>query len=125
MLFRSTSYHFFRLLQRTRHAVMIYNSVPDVMGGGEVSRFVLQIENELTKRNPQIRVIRKMVNVPIARLGNTQEITILKEPDVIRQLEKMAERGVSPSALNTYVRCPLQFYYRYVAKIEVPEQPEV
>ena len=120
-----TSYHFFRLLQRTRHAVMIYNSVPDVMGGGEVSRFVLQIENELTKRNPQIRVIRKMVNVPIARLGNTQEITILKEPDVIRQLEKMAERGVSPSALNTYVRCPLQFYYRYVAKIEVPEQPEV
>jgi len=111
------SYHFFRLLQRTRHAVMIYNSVPDVMGGGEVSRFVLQIENELTKRN--------LVNVPIAEPGRTQEITILKEPDVIRQLKEMAERGISPSALNTYVRCPLQFYYRYVAKIEVPGQPEV
>ena len=120
-----TSYHFFRLLQRTRHAVMIYNSVPDVMGGGEVSRFVLQIENELTKRNPKIRIIRKMVNVPIEEPMKTQEITILKEPDVIRQLKKMAERGISPSALNTYVRCPLQFYYRYVAKIEVPERPEV
>jgi CRISPR/Cas system-associated exonuclease Cas4 (RecB family) len=119
------SYHFFRLLQRTRHAVMIYNSVPDVMGGGEVSRFVLQIENELTKRNPQIRVIRKMVNVPIAGLGNTQEIAILKKPDIIRRLKKMAERGISLSALNTYIRCPLQFYYRYVTKIEVPEQPEV
>ena len=119
------SYHFFRLLQRTRHAVMIYNSVPDVMGGGEVSRFVLQIENELIKRNPKIRIIRKMVNVPVAGHENRQEITILKEPDVIRQLKNMAERGISPSALNNYVRCPLQFYYRYVAKIEVPEQPEV
>ena len=119
------SYHFFRLLQRTRHAVIIFNSVPDVMGGGEVSRFVLQIENELTKRNPQIRVIRKVVNVPMAGPGNRQETTIRKEPDVIRQLKKMAEKGISPSALNAYVRCPLQFYYRYVAKIEVPEQPEV
>ena len=106
------SYHFFRLLQRTRHAVIIFNSVPDVMGGGEVSRFVLQIENELTKRNPQIRVIRKVVNVPMAGPGNRQETTIRKEPDVIRQLKKMAEKGISPSALNAYVRCPLQFYYR-------------
>ncbi len=120
-----TSYHFFRLLQRTRHAVMIYNSEPDVMGGGEVSRFVLQIENELLKRNPNIHVSRKMMNVPMRDSGYPREISIRKEKSVLQQLHQLAERGISPSALNTYVRCPLQFYYRYVAKIEVPEQPEV
>lgn len=119
------SYHFFRLLQRTKHAVMIYNSEPDVLGGGEVSRFVLQIENELAKRNPNIRVSRKMINVPLKETGNPQDIAIRKEETVMQQLQKLAEEGISPSALNTYVRCPLQFYYRYVVKIDIPVQPEV
>ncbi len=119
------SYHFFRMLQHTRHAVMVYNSEPDVMGGGEVSRFVLQIENELAKRNPDIRITRKMVHVPLNETGNVQEFTIRKEKPVMQQLQKLAGRGVSPTALNAYVNCPLQFYYRYVAKIDVPEQPEV
>ncbi len=119
------SYHFFRLLQRTRHAVIIYNSEPDVMGGGEVSRFVLQIENELSKRNPNIRISRKMVSVPLKEIGHSQEISIRKEKAIMQQLRKLAERGISPSALNAYVRCPLQFYYRYVVKIDIPIQPEV
>ncbi len=119
------SYHFFRLLQRTRHAVLIYNSEPDVMGGGEVSRFVLQIENELAKRNPNIRLSRKIVNVPLNETGHVQDITIQKDKPVMQQMRKLAEKGISPTALNTYVRCPLQFYYSYVAKIDVPVQPEV
>ncbi len=119
------SYHFFRLLQRAKHTVIIYNSEPDVLGGGEVSRFVLQIENELVKRNPNIRVSRKMVKVPLKETGNPQDIAIRKEKSVMQQLQKLAEKGISPSALNTYVRCPLQFYYRYVIKIAIPVQPEV
>jgi len=119
------SYHFFRLLQRTRHAVMIYNSEPDALGGGEISRFVLQIENELAKRNPNIRIFRKMVSIPLKETGHPQDITIRKEKSVMQQLQQMAEKGISPSALNVYVRCSLQFYYRYVAKIDLPVQPEV
>jgi CRISPR/Cas system-associated exonuclease Cas4 (RecB family) len=118
------SYHFFRLLQRTKHAVMIYNSEPDVMGGGEVSRFVLQIENELSKRNPAVRISRKMVNVPMNETGNPAGMSIRKEKDIMQRLHQLAEKGISPSALNTYVRCPLQFYYRYVAEIALPVQPE-
>ncbi len=119
------SYHFFRLLQHTRHAVMIYNSEPDVMGGGEASRFVLQIENELARRNPEIYVSRKIVNVPLKKSDKLQEIVIWKEANILQRLRTLAETGISPSALNTYVRCPLQFYYHYVAKIDVPVQPEV
>ncbi len=119
------SYHFFRLLQRTKHAAILYNSEPDVMGGGEVSRFVLQIENELSKHNPNIRISRKMVNVPLKGTGNSPEISIRKEKTIMQQLRKLAKKGISPSALNIYVRCPLQFYYRYVAEIDVPMPPEV
>jgi CRISPR/Cas system-associated exonuclease Cas4 (RecB family) len=54
-----------------------------------------------------------------------KEIVMEKERDIAGQLNRMAQNGLSPSALNTYVRCPLQFYYRYVARVKVPEQPEV
>jgi len=119
------SYHFFRLLQHTQQIALIYNSEPDVLGGGEVSRFVLQIENELVERNPRILLNQKTVQVPISEPETKQEIIIQKEPAIMQQLKELAQKGISPSAFNTYVRCPLQFYYRYVANIEVPEQPEV
>ncbi len=119
------SYHFFRLMQHPRHVVLVYNSESDVMGGGEVSRFVLQIENELAKHNPNICVSRKMVSVPLTETEKPQALTIRKEISVMQRLQKLLKNGISPSALITYVRCPLQFYFHYVAKIEVPVQPEV
>ncbi len=120
-----TAYHFFRLLQHAQQAVMVYNSEPDVMGGGEVSRLVLQIENELAGRNPKIRVSRKIIHVPLNKPDSTDGITITKDKAVMSLLKKQVEKGISPSALNTYVRCPLLFYYRYVARIDIPVQPEV
>ena len=31
---------------------------------------------------------------------------------------------LSPSAINRYMRCPLQLYYRYIADIKEPDQPD-
>ena len=119
------SYHFFRLLQQAREVALIYNSEPDVLGGGEVSRFVLQIENELAARNPEINFRHKTVYVPLPGTATERRVSVAKQPGVVQRLKQLAERGISPSALNTYVRCPLQFYYRYVARIEVTAPPEV
>jgi ATP-dependent helicase/nuclease subunit B len=119
------SYYFFRLLQQPRKVALIYNSEPGVLGGGEVSRFVLQIENELVPRNPKIVYRHKTVYVPLISQTISHRISISKEPAVMELLKQLAERGISPSALNAYVRCPLQFYFRYVARIKEPPQPEV
>ncbi len=119
------SYHFFRLLQSAGKVALIYNSEPDVLGGGEVSRFVLQIENELKPLNPQLIFRKKMVYVPLKHAKLKRETAPVKEPAIIKQLQGLAQYGFSPSALNTYVRCPLQFYFRYVARVEVPDMPEV
>ncbi len=119
------SYHFFRLLQHAHQVALIYNSEPDVLGGGEVSRFVLQIENELARQNPLLRFQHHMAYVPLRDTVRQQEISVAKEPAVMQKLLVLAQRGISPSAINMFVRCPLQFYYRYVAGIEAPLQPEL
>ena len=33
-----------------------------------------------------------------------------------------SKRILSPSAVNSYINCPLQFYYRYIARIKEPEE---
>jgi CRISPR/Cas system-associated exonuclease Cas4 (RecB family) len=33
-------------------------------------------------------------------------------------------KTLSPTAINRYMRCPLQFYYRYVADIQEPDVPD-
>src|SRR5690242_16939582 len=50
------SYHFYRLLQRARNIYLIYNTEVKSINAGEKSRFLLQIENELCKRNEKIKL---------------------------------------------------------------------
>ena len=40
------SYHFYRLLQRAKNIYLLYNTEPDVINGGEMSRFIRQLEIE-------------------------------------------------------------------------------
>jgi CRISPR/Cas system-associated exonuclease Cas4 (RecB family) len=49
-------------------------------------------------------------------------ISIGKNQDVLRALARLNEgnirsRGLSPSAINTYLDCQLKFYFQYVARI--------
>lgn len=33
-------------------------------------------------------------------------------------------RTLSPTAINTYLRCPMRFYYKYVANIQEPDEQD-
>ncbi|MBE0650452.1 MAG: PD-(D/E)XK nuclease family protein [Bacteroidales bacterium] len=118
------SYHFFRLLQRAKHVVYLYNSEPDVFGNGEPSRFIRQIEHELVGKNPNLVFKKELVNTPLRETDIQTEIKIEKSSEVLSGLKELAENGISPSALNSFIKCTLQFYLKYVLKIEVPDPVE-
>ncbi len=118
------SYHFFRLLQRAKHVVYLYNSEPDVLGNGEPSRFIRQIEHELLGKNPNLSFSQKVVNTPLRENNIQTEIKIEKTEEVFIKIKQMAQNGISPSALNAYIRCTLQFYLKYVLRIKVPDPAE-
>ena len=40
------AYHFYRLIKRAQNIWFIYNTEPDAVNSGEVSRFITQIEVE-------------------------------------------------------------------------------
>lgn len=117
------AYLFYRMLQRAENIFLFYNTETDVLGQGESSRYLKQLmyESGLTME-------RKVLHDPI-QPSAIHPIIIQKDNGVIEALVKLSEgnsrfKGISPSALNTYIECRLRFYLRHVAKVKEPDEVE-
>ena len=115
------AYHFYRLLQRAKNITLVYNSDADKLGGGEKSRFILQIENELSKINPFIKLEKGIINTEILKQdvnkAESHKIIIKKNKHINNRLVEITKKGFSPSLLSNYISCPLKFYFSYVLNI--------
>ncbi|MEE4176830.1 MAG: PD-(D/E)XK nuclease family protein [Bacteroides sp.] len=118
------AYHFYRLLQRADNVFLIYNTESGGMGSNEKSRFITQIEHEIKSYNPDIELHNQLVSLRPSIKTGTQEISIPKTPEILERLKQMAARGLSPSALNTFIRCSLKFYLEKVARLREAEEVE-
>jgi hypothetical protein len=117
------SYLFYRVLQRAENVSIFYNSETDVLGQGEMSRYLQQLLFE-----SGLEVEKRVLHTPIEPQG-IHPIVIEKNQQVMEGLMKLNEgnsyfRGISPSALNSYIECRLKFYFRHVAKIREADAVE-
>lgn len=117
------AYHFYRLIQRAENITLIYNGQNKGLGGGEPSRFIKQIEYELSKQNPKINFIKKGIS-NVLEIDEEKLISIEKTEDIQDRLKNLANKGLSASALIDYINDPLKFYYRRVLGIKEKEDLE-
>ena len=110
------TYHFYRLLHRASSCHLLYNSSASGLQTGEPSRFLAQLEL-LPQAHHKIehKVLHNSSNL---KLSATQEFP--KTSGVVQRLSAWAQKGISPSALTSYLRDPLQFYERYVLQLKAP-----
>ncbi len=108
------TYHFYRLLQRAQNVYITYNTEPDVLEGGEKSRFVTQL---LTDQN-LAPFLSHTIEVPKVALVSEKPKQIAKTPKLMEQLYRLASSGFSPTSLSTYIKNPYAFYKRYVLGIQ-------
>jgi hypothetical protein len=75
--------------------------------------------------NPQADIQDMIFAVdPPAVLGE-QIISVQKDEAVMKKLDDiLTNSGISPSALNTYINCSLQYYFRYIAGLREQEDME-
>lgn len=113
------AYNFYRLLQRAKRVYLLYHTESEGVGKGEASRFVLQLRRELAMRYPGTLTLREEVlAVPNVAPPPTEYLPGQKSVPVMERLRQMAERGLSPSALNKYRACPQKFYLENVLGIQ-------
>ncbi len=114
------SYLFYRLIQRAKNVRFYYNTQAEFGQSGEMSRFVRQLEIESPHQVQHDSVTQQI------KPRSARDIEIDKSDEVMRRLSEYTSndsKGFAPSALNAYLSCRLQFYYKYVA--ELYEQDDV
>ncbi len=118
----SYAYHFYRLLHRSKRIFLVHNSEQGTTGGGEMSRYILQILNEVQPIAGNNMVITKRSIAAPLEATNPMPLVIEKDASVMDALSYF-EKGpngikkgnLSSTALTTYINCPMQFYHKYVA----------
>jgi len=113
-------YQFRRLISSARNIFLVYNTSEDK----ERSRFIEELIWEKEKQAKSLGV------VPVR--GGSFQINVLPEKTRINKsrdiLDFLKGRRFSPTSINTYLRCPQSFYYKYVLglkeKEDFLEEPE-
>lgn len=114
------TYHFYHLLQRAKNIYLLYNIESEGLDAGERSRFITQLEVE--KQANHI-LTHEVYN---ANLPDTAYLPMIipKSEQVMLRLKEIAEKGFSPSALTSYIRNPIQFYFQKILRISEVEEVE-
>lgn len=112
------AYNFLRLLQRSKEAVLVH---VDDAGANGPSRFIAQLEHGLYKGRPGMMTVAT-ARVPVPVRG-AAAVMIPNDEETRARVRALLERGLSPSALGTWLRCPLDFWFRYVRGLKEPDVP--
>ena len=123
------AYHFYRLLQRASEITITYDSQTDTFGKGEKSRFLTQLQLEMKQFNASINIHESVASYNDFQETLNNVVVIHKDKAVLDTiLEKVTSQdpfgALSPSSLITYKDCPLQFYFRYGARLKEIKEVE-
>lgn len=114
------TYHFYHLLQRAKNIYLIYNTESEGLDAGEKSRFITQLEVEKQAKH---NLSHEIYNALLPETAY-QPIKIPKSEAVMERLKEIAEKGFSPSALTSYIRNPIDFYFQKILRISEVEEVE-
>lgn len=117
------AYHFYHLLQHTHELVFYYNTETDPLGGGEMSRYLLQIKHQLMQANTAIVWEEMAFNPPLPSGTGEAKIEIAKTEAILKALTSKARDGLSPSALSRFFNCSLQFYFSDILNLKEKNLP--
>jgi ATP-dependent helicase/nuclease subunit B len=99
-------YQFRRLIESARTVHLVY-AVNDI---NEKSRFIEELLWERQKGQKKIDVIN-VVRGRFKAEARLKKFSVHKTPEILRYLKSQT---YSASRINTYLFCPLQFYFQYV-----------
>lgn len=114
------AYYFYRLISRAENVWMTYCSTADEKGTGEPSRYIRQLEYE-----SGMPITKLKVGVDV-NLQQTESIVVEKDERTMERLSAYTSgnKRLSPTAFSTYVQCPMRFFCKYMAKINVEDELE-
>ena len=109
------AYYFFRMISRAENVFLLYDSRVQGVSSGEESRYIKQLMQVYNRGNNNEFIYDYSIIAP-----GSSSISIKKTRRVMEILEKFKDanapdrRYLSASSINTYIDCPLKFYFQKV-----------
>lgn len=113
------AYHFYRLIRRAKQVTLLYDTRTTGLQTGEVGRFVHQL-----RYHYQYPLIDELVVYDVASSA-VPPISVQKTAEVEKLLSDFLSggtRALSASAINTYLDCPLKFYFSVLEQIQEEDE---
>ena len=107
------AHHFYRLLHEAEDLTLVYSQGKTHIGTDEPSRYIQQLEMEWCRVNTNIKLTRKQFSLE-ANASVNDGFEIEKKDEMLEIVDAIFTKGMSASALNKYLSCPMDFYYRYI-----------
>ncbi|WP_295732280.1 PD-(D/E)XK nuclease family protein [uncultured Muribaculum sp.] len=109
------AYYFYRMISAARNVTLIYDTRTEALNSGDMSRYIYQLLHHYPQE--RIRMHKAAFNLPAP--GQIPDISIAKDEQLMRIIDSYRasegrRRYLSPSAINTYISCPLKFCLHYL-----------
>ena len=115
------AYHFYRLINRAKRIYFLYDSRTEGLQTGEVSRYYNQIKHLY----PDHFLIKEQLAIYKVSSTKSTPIVVEKSDQILNKMKNFLNGGgekLSASSINTYLNCPLQFYFSFVEKLGEAEE---
>ncbi len=108
------AYHFYRSICRAKNIWLLYDSRSGGLHSGEESRYIKQLEY-----HHGYEVLHRNVSFEMGKMLDIRAEDVVKTPEIIDKLKAIT---YSSSALQTYIDCPMQFYFKKVLGLDEEEE---
>ncbi|MDG1780966.1 MAG: PD-(D/E)XK nuclease family protein [Flavobacteriales bacterium] len=116
------AYYFYRLIQRADEVHLLYTAGESSHNTGEKSRYIQQLES--CKLLLDAGSAPTSFSIRSKTPSGMPKIPVIAHSDwADNRLKELLEAGLSPSAMNKWIACPADFYYRYILGLR--EQADV
>ncbi|MDR1332355.1 MAG: PD-(D/E)XK nuclease family protein [Tannerella sp.] len=115
------AYHFYRMIARAKHVTLLYDTRTEGLQTGEVSRFVHQLRYHyrVPVRDSLVVYNISSSQPPALRADKTDGVTAR-----LAAYLNGGTRALSASAINTYLDCPLKFYFTFIENMDEDAEVE-
>ena len=108
------AYYFYRLIQRAKNITLLYGKQTGKTSKAEPSRFLMQCQTEL--KNIHFH------KIDISSNTDSKNEFLSEQPKTESDRKQLLEQKcLSPSAINTYINCPMKFYFSYIKNLQSTE----
>lgn len=114
------AYYFYRIIQRAEKVTLVYNSSTGGLSSGDKSRFVHQL---LYNKNFKVKETTEQYSFDVMV---RKSIEVIKDSSIKDRLKVYlgddSDKKLSPSALVTYLTCPLKFCYQQLLRLREDDE---